>query len=175
MELGSRIAPVPEEGPLARERGLVYEPAEMRAPPPRPMVSRKRDPMQTVLLVIHIMIAATLVGVVLMQRSEGGALGIGGGGFMTGRGAANALTRLTAYLATGFFATSIALALLANHQTAERSVFDAPAGATAPATPGAPAATGDAPATPPSRGGVLDKLQQPGGGQAPAPRVPQGQ
>jgi preprotein translocase subunit SecG len=127
--------------------------------------------MQTVLLVVHMMIAASLVGVVLVQRSEGGALGIGGGGFMTGRGAANALTRLTAYLAAGFFATSIALALLANHQNAERSVFDAPA-ATAPATPGT---TGDAPAPTTGRGGVLDKLQQPGGGQAPAPRAPQGQ
>ena len=127
--------------------------------------------MQTVLLVVHMMIAASLVGVVLVQRSEGGALGIGGGGFMTGRGAANALTRLTAYLAAGFFATSIALALLANRQNTERSVFDAPA-ATAPATPGT---AGDTPAATTGRGGVLDKLQQPGGGQAPAPRAPQGQ
>ena len=106
--------------------------------------------MQTVLLVIHMMIAAALVVVVLVQRSEGGALGIGGGGggFMSGRGAANALTRLTAYLAGGFFATSIGLALLANHQNVDRSVFDAPAATTAPAAP-----TGtEAPAAP-ARGG----------------------
>ena len=128
--------------------------------------------MQTVLLVVHMMIAAALVVVVLVQRSEGGALGIGGGGFMTGRGAANALTRLTAYLAAGFFTTSIALALLANHLNHEKSILEAPASSVS--TPAAPA-SGDAPATPAPRGGVLDKLQQPGGGQAPAPRAPLGQ
>lgn len=72
--------------------------------------------MTTVLLVIHLMIAAALVGVVLIQRSEGGALGIGGGGggnFMTGRGKANLLTRATAILATGFFLTSLLLSILA--------------------------------------------------------------
>ena len=129
--------------------------------------------MQTVLLVIHMMIAAALVGVVLVQRSEGGALGIGGGGFMTGRGAANALTRMTAYLATGFFATSIALALVANHATQDRSVFDTPppAAVSTPATVDTPAA----PAAPAGRGGsVLDKLQTPGAGSAPLPRAPQG-
>jgi len=134
--------------------------------------------MQTVLLVVHMMIAAALVVVVLVQRSEGGALGIGGGGFMTGRGAANALTRLTAYLAAGFFTTSIALALVANHLNHEKSVLEAPSGVSAPASSStAPAvpATSDAPATPAPRGGVLDKLQQPGGGQAPAPRAPLGQ
>ena len=56
-------------------------------------------PMQTVLIVVHLMIVLALVGVVLLQRSEGGGLGIGGGsGFMTARGAANALTRATAIL-----------------------------------------------------------------------------
>lgn len=74
--------------------------------------------MTTVLLVIHLMIAAALVGIVLIQRSEGGALGIGGGGgggggFMTGRGKANLLTRTTAILATGFFLTSLLLSILA--------------------------------------------------------------
>lgn len=133
--------------------------------------------MQTVLLVIHLMIAAALCVVVLVQRSEGGALGIGGGGFMSGRGAANALTRLTAYLAGGFFATSIALALLANHMGQDRSLFETPV-ATPAAVPGtAPGAAPGVPAeTPPpaGRGGVLDKLQQPGSGQAPIPRAPQG-
>jgi preprotein translocase subunit SecG len=56
--------------------------------------------MQTVLIVIHLLVVVALVGVVLLQRSEGGALGIGGGGgFMTGRGQANALSRATAILA----------------------------------------------------------------------------
>ena len=58
--------------------------------------------MQTVLIVIHLMIVLALVGVVLLQRSEGGGLGIGGGsGFMTARGAANALTRSTSILGRG--------------------------------------------------------------------------
>ncbi len=142
------------------------------AAPPTPSGSLA---MQTVLLVVHMMIAAALVGVVLVQRSEGGALGIGGGGFMTGRGAANALTRLTTYLGAAFFATSIALALLANHLNADKSVFETPV--SAPAVPGS-AETPAAPGTPAARGGVLDKLQLPGGGQAPAPKgtgVPKGQ
>lgn len=73
--------------------------------------------MATVILVIHIMVAAALVGLVLLQRSEGGALGIGGGGgsggFMSGRGTANLLTRVTALFAAAFFVTSILLTLLA--------------------------------------------------------------
>src|SRR5262245_3716795 len=88
--------------------------------------------MATVLLIIHIMIALALIGVVLLQRSEGGALGIGGGGgggFMTGRGAANLLTRVTAGLAAGFFATSLLLSLVATRSTAPRSILDVPASA----------------------------------------------
>ena len=75
----------------------------------------------TVLLVLHLMIAAGLVGVVLLQRSEGGALGIGGGGggggFLTGRGTANLLTRVTAGLAAAFFVTSLLLTILAQSHT----------------------------------------------------------
>ena len=84
--------------------------------------------MITVLLILHLMIAASLVGVVLLQRSEGGALGIGGGGggFMSGRGAANFLTRVTAGLAAAFFATSILLTLLATRTERAPSVFDTP-------------------------------------------------
>ena len=71
----------------------------------------------TFILVIHTIIALALVGVILIQRSEGGGLGIGGGGgpagLMTARGAANLLTRATTILATLFIATSIALAVLA--------------------------------------------------------------
>jgi preprotein translocase subunit SecG len=83
--------------------------------------------MATVILIIHIMLALALIGVVLLQRSEGGALGIGGGGgggFMTGRGAANFLTRATAGLAAAFFATSLILSLIA--QPAQRSILDTP-------------------------------------------------
>lgn len=108
--------------------------------------------MQTVLLVVHLMIALALVGTVLLQRSEGGALGIGGGGggggFMTGRGTANALTRLTAMLALGFFITSIALTVMARLDHGSRLTVNSigKAAVTAPVapattTPAAPAAT----------------------------------
>lgn len=74
--------------------------------------------METIVLVVHLIIALALIGVVLLQRSEGGALGIGGGGggggnLFTARGVGNALTRTTAYLAVGFFCTSIALTIIA--------------------------------------------------------------
>lgn len=79
--------------------------------------------MSTVILLIHVMIAIALVGVILLQRSEGGALGIGGGGgggggFMTGRSAGDALTRTTAILAACFFLTSLTLSILASHNRA---------------------------------------------------------
>ena len=85
------------------------------------------ESMTTILLTIHIMIAVALVGVVLLQRSEGGALGIGGGGgggFMTARGTANLLTRVTAILATAFFITSIGLAILAGNGRQAPSIVD---------------------------------------------------
>lgn len=68
--------------------------------------------MSAVILVVHVLLAVVLVGVVLLQRSEGGALGIGGGGMMSGRAAGNVLTKTTAILAVCFFATSLGLALL---------------------------------------------------------------
>ena len=81
--------------------------------------------METVLIVVHLMVVLALVGVVLLQRSEGGALGIGGGGgFMSARGAANALTRTTAILAAAFFATSISLGVLAKVATRPADVLD---------------------------------------------------
>lgn len=82
--------------------------------------------MTTVLLVIHLLVAFALVGVVLMQRSEGGALGMGGGpsGMMTGRGAATLLTRVTIGLAAAFFALSILLAIVFGIDSQGRSVFD---------------------------------------------------
>ncbi|MGB0682837.1 MAG: preprotein translocase subunit SecG [Magnetovibrionaceae bacterium] len=107
--------------------------------------------MTTVLLVIHILLALGLVGVVLLQKSEGGALGMGGGsggggmgGFMTGRATANLLTRATAGLATAFFVTSLALALLHDSARDSGSILDAPGGQlapmSAPSTPAEPAA-----------------------------------
>ncbi len=131
--------------------------------------------MATVLLVIHLMIAAALCAVVLLQRSEGGALGIGGsggaGGFMTGRGTANMLTRVTAGLAAAFFITSISLTLMAQQNRRSISPLDRP-GAAAPAVPGkaapaAPTTGGPAPAT--GGGNLLDSLQQ---GRQQLPQVP---
>lgn len=82
--------------------------------------------MLTVLLIIQILVAIGLVAVVLMQRSEGGALGIGGGpgGMMSGRGAANLLTRTTMILGAVFMANSIALAVLPTLDPTGRSVLD---------------------------------------------------
>jgi preprotein translocase subunit SecG len=81
--------------------------------------------MQTVLIVIHLMIVLALVGIVLIQRSEGGGLGIGGGsGFMSARGTANALTRTTAILAALFFVTSMGLSVLARYQSKPTDILD---------------------------------------------------
>ncbi|MEP0519146.1 MAG: preprotein translocase subunit SecG [Hyphomicrobiales bacterium] len=85
--------------------------------------------MSAVIIVVHLMVVLALIAVILLQRSEGGALGIGGGGggggnFMTGRGAANALSRATTYLAIGFFITSIGLSLIANVENTSGSILD---------------------------------------------------
>ena len=88
--------------------------------------------MGTVLIVIHLMVVVAMIGMVLLQRSEGGALGMGGGGggsgggggFMSARGAANALTRTTGILAATFFATSIALSILAKYEARPTDVLD---------------------------------------------------
>ena len=94
------------------------------------------------LFIVHVLIAVTLIGVVLLQKSEGGALGMGGGGmsgFMTGRSTANLLTRTTAILAALFFVTSIALVVLSNTGHAPRSIIDQGPPPSAPAAPAAPA------------------------------------
>jgi len=82
--------------------------------------------MQNVLLVIHLIIALCLIGVVLLQRSEGGALGIGGGGggLVSQRGAATALSKITWGLAIGFLTTSILLTVLAGGGGGGSSVLD---------------------------------------------------
>lgn len=83
--------------------------------------------MTAVLLIIHVLIAAALTGVILMQRSEGGALGIGGGGpggMMSGRGAANLLTRVTMILGALFIGNSILLAIISGVTATSGSVID---------------------------------------------------
>lgn len=110
--------------------------------------------MSTVLLLIHVMVAIALVGVILLQRSEGGALGIGGGGgFMTGRSAGNALTKTTAILTAGFFATSLALSLLAGQHGGTPSILNPagqPGGLAPLQAPGTPAPGTPAPQSAPS-------------------------
>ncbi len=96
--------------------------------------------MQSIVLVIHLLIVLALIGVVLLQRSEGGGLGMGGGGASGGlvsvRGTANMLSRATAILAAVFFVTSITLAILASNRDEARSILDdTPAATSAPATP----------------------------------------
>ena len=126
--------------------------------------------MQGFLIVIHLLVVIALVAVVLLQRSEGGALGIGGGGgFMTGRGQANALSRATAILAALFFATSLIMSILAGWSRTPRSILDS----TAPTSTSAPAGK---PATP--AGNLLDQLKamdnrsKDGAPAAPEPAAP---
>jgi preprotein translocase subunit SecG len=122
--------------------------------------------MQTVLIVIHLMIVLAMVGVVLLQKSEGGGLGMGGGGgFMTSRGTANVLTRATATLAVLFFVTSLTLSWLAGLDRKPRSILTGPG--SAPTTPGAPGAP-----APGGGGGVLDTLR---GTEPSGPQVPRSQ
>ena len=104
--------------------------------------------METIIVVVHVLLALTLVGTVLLQRSEGGALGMGGGGgggggLITSRSAANLLTRLTAILAAGFMITSLTLTIMARNTTGPQSVMDAdtapaPVEAEEPAEPAEP-------------------------------------
>lgn len=117
--------------------------------------------MQQVLIVIHLLVVIALIGVILMQRSDSGALGgLGGGGssgglsgLMSGRSQANLLTRTTAVLAAAFFAISLLLAIISGNASAPKSLLDTAVPATsAPAASGAPAA--------PASGGVLDQLKQ---------------
>jgi preprotein translocase subunit SecG len=111
--------------------------------------------MKEVILVVHLILAIGLIGVILLQKSEGGALGIGGGGsggggmsgFLTGRGAANLLTRVTAVLAALFIATSMVLAILSGGSTRAPGITDRP-GPTAPAAPANKPAAPAKPATP---------------------------
>ena len=125
--------------------------------------------MQTVIIVVHLMIVVVLIGAVLLQKSEGGGLGMGGGaGFMSSRGTANLLTRTTAILAGLFFLTSMALAWIAGIDRKPTSILGAPATQSQP--------DGATPITPPTSGGVLDTLKKADEKQAPsAPQAPRSQ
>ncbi len=121
--------------------------------------------MQTVLIVVHLMIVLAMVGLILLQKSEGGGLGMGGGaGFMSNRGTTNALSRTTAILAATFFTTSLVLSLLAGIDRRPRSILDSatPSAPSVPAAPGSPLGG--------SGGGVLDQLR---GGEPAQPSAPQ--
>jgi len=112
--------------------------------------------MQHVIIVIHLMLVLALIGVVLLQRSEGGGLGIGStGGFMTSRGTTNVLTRTTAVLAGLFFVTSLLLSILAGVNRKPTSVLQGEQSAPAPLGGG---------------GGLLNQLQ--GGTPPAAPATP---
>ena len=125
--------------------------------------------MQSVLLVIHILIVVALIGVVLLQRSEGGALGTGGGtgSFMTGRGQANALSRATAILGALFFATALLMSILSSWSRAPHSILQG-SGPAAPAGQSAPTTV--------APGNILDQLKkmegQSGAPSTPAPAAP---
>ncbi len=85
--------------------------------------------MEHVILVIHLILTVSLIGLILLQRSEGGGLGIGGGGggmgsFASAQSTANALTKATTFVAAGFFATSLILAILASHRGEPKSILD---------------------------------------------------
>jgi preprotein translocase subunit SecG len=119
--------------------------------------------MLTVLIVIHLMIVMAMIGVVLLQRSEGGGLGIAQtGGFLSSRGTANVLTRTTAILAAGFFLMSLALSVVAGWDRKPKSILQNSA---EPPTEQAPAGS----QTPLGTGGkgLLEQLQKQG--QQPAP------
>ena len=114
------------------------------------------------------MIVATLIATVLLQKSEGGGLGVGGGaGFMSSRGTANLLTRTTAVLAVGFFITSLFLSWYASYDRKPSSIIDSNP-ASQPAGPATPV-------SPPTSGGILDSLKKSDERQQsqPAPSGPQ--
>jgi len=119
--------------------------------------------MMTVLLVLHLFVTLALIGVVLLQRSEGGGLGIGSsqgmGSFMSGRGTANLLTRTTGVLATLFMALALALALMGRGESQRGSILDAPPPPAVtgeqplqPGAPGQPASPAPAQPAPPPTG-----------------------
>ena len=131
--------------------------------------------MTTVLIVIHLMVVLAMIALVLLQRSEGGALGMGGGGgggMMSGRGVGNLLTRTTGILAVAFFATSIGLTVVAKLESSPTDILEnLPGSESAVQTP-VQAPAGGQVQTPPSEGGsVLEGLRQESGLES-APQAP---
>ena len=119
--------------------------------------------MQHVVIVIHLMLVLALIGVVLLQKSEGGGLGIGStGGFMTSRGTANVLTRATAILAGLFFATSLMLSILAGINRKPTSILQGGRQRADRAGPGMRRSSREA--------GMLNQLQGAPAGAAGCPR-----
>jgi preprotein translocase subunit SecG len=135
--------------------------------PLRARIRNRILPMQSVVIAIHLMIVLALIGVVLLQKSEGGGLVSSTSGFLSNRGTANALTRATAFLAAGFFATSLILSLLAGHG---RESIALPTSSSVP-TQGAPGPGAPLPTAPLSTNGsgVLNQL---GGNNPPAAGAP---
>ena len=148
-----------------------------------------------IVLVLHIVIAIFLVGMILIQKNEGGLGGLGGGsgsggmgGFLAGRTQANLLTRTTAILAAAFFITSLALAIVSSHGGTSHLVPDlnsTPGSSTLPPgiapvvpAPAAPSDAGSAPATgkagSDTTGGSTTPAV-PAAPAAPAPAAPAGQ
>ena len=125
--------------------------------------------MANVVLVVHLIIAIFLIAVVLLQRSEGGALGIGGGGggLVSARGATTALSKVTWLLAIGFICTSVTLTILAGG-SGPRSVFDDPAAAEPDAIPLPTLPGGGSEAQP----GAAAPLSQEGESDIPLPAAP---
>ena len=123
--------------------------------------------MQTVIIVVHLMIVVVLIGAVLLQKSEGGGLGMGGAaGFMSSRGTANLLTRTTAVLAVCFFATSLLLSWLASFERKPASIIGTQ-------SPSQTQPAGGTPVAPPTSGGLLDTLKKADEQQKQAPATPQ--
>lgn len=127
--------------------------------------------MISVVIAIHLMLVLALIGVVLLQKSEGGGLVSSTSGFLSNRGTANILTRATALLAAGFFITSLALSLLAGRERAPTSIFGGSPSPQAPA-PGSPP-----PIAPLNQGsggllGTLGGAAPPANNANPAPAAP---
>lgn len=139
--------------------------------------------MKSVVIVIHLMIVLAMIGAVMLQKSEGGGLGMGGGGgFMTSRGTANVLTRTTAILALCFFLTSLLLSVLAGYDRKPRSILPGSGGSAPISAPGgllAPLDTGPLGPPPASGGGAPPAAPAPAAPAAPAeggaPQVPRSQ
>lgn len=114
--------------------------------------------MLSVVIIIHLMLVIALIGVVLLQKSEGGGLVSSTSGFLTGRGTANVLSRTTALLAAGFFVTSLALSWIASYEHRPVSVINTSGGVAAPAPPGPGGSQPTAPLS--TGGGLLNQMQK---------------